>query len=142
MGRDEFGNLLEWGGVVERIGSLRDTGELDEHQEGLARILRYRRNWRLRETVLEVVEEVKSPSMELVSGVWAVLADRMLYLEVRVLAARAPGEMLRNVRKTGGNAGVRIECETVEDMKRILDSSQAPVLHDAVRRALARIDEA
>ena len=142
MGCDEFGNLREWGRVIEQISGLKDAGTLNEHQEGLVRILRYRENWRLRETVLEVVREVKSPSVEFVFGVSAVLTDSGLYGEVRVLAAEALGELLRNRKETEGNAGVRIECEIVEQMKRILDSPGAPVLHDAIRRVLVRIDEA
>ena len=89
MRRDDFGNLRDWGSVMDRLERLRDEAVLDEHQAGLARILRYRGNWRLREAALEAIQYVKEPSDELLARVLDIVADQGLYREVRVLAARA-----------------------------------------------------
>ena len=40
---DVFGSLLDWGHVMEQIVDLKNAGKLDEHQDGLSRILRYPR---------------------------------------------------------------------------------------------------
>lgn len=54
MKGDVFGDLRAWGRVLGQIAELRKAKKLDEHQEGLTRILRYPSNWRLREEVLDV----------------------------------------------------------------------------------------
>ena len=48
MSTDVFGDLREWKRVLEHLEHLKNGGQLDDHQEGLARLL-----GRLRETINE-----------------------------------------------------------------------------------------
>lgn len=41
MNQDIFGDLREWGVVLERLNDLKQSQKLDDYQEGLTRILRY-----------------------------------------------------------------------------------------------------
>lgn len=52
MDSDIFGNLMDWGLVLDKLDDLKKSEKLHKHQADLIRILRYRNNWRLRETVL------------------------------------------------------------------------------------------
>jgi hypothetical protein len=141
MKKDEFGNLRDWGSVMDRLEKLREDAVLDEHQAGLARILRYRNNWRLREAALEGIQYVEEPSDELLTGVLDIVADRGLYREVRVLAARALEGMLEKRRMQGGGGAGGVPSEIVERTRSVLQESGTSVLLDAVRKSLAAIDE-
>jgi len=75
MTQDPFGNLREWGPVLELLDELESNGKLAECQRGLVRILRYKGNWRLREEVLKRIGGIPSPSDELAGQVLTILSD-------------------------------------------------------------------
>ena len=104
MSPDIFGNLREWGEVPNQLRQLAESKKLDEHQEGLIRILRYRDNWRLRELVLDVVKSLESPSDELLGALLDIMMDDGVYCEARVLAAHALSQ-LAGMRQTEGASG-------------------------------------
>ena len=134
---DIFGDLRDWGRVLGLIEGTRKDDRLDEHQEGLARILRYLDNWRLREAVLECFQNVRSPSPELVSAVLAILLDQNVYCDARVLSASALGCLAD---RTGGGAGLD-RNEILEKLRDVLNTPQVPVLNNAVKQALARLSK-
>jgi len=72
---DIFGNLIDWGHVIETLDRLKELKQLDRHQDGLTRILRYRDNWRLRETVLKHIVHLVEPTEELVQEVINITVD-------------------------------------------------------------------
>lgn len=45
MYSDIFGNLTDWGRVIEMLDRLKELKKLDRNQDGLTRVLRYRDNW-------------------------------------------------------------------------------------------------
>jgi hypothetical protein len=141
MRRDDFGSLRDWGRVMDRLEMLRDGGVLDEHQAGLARILRYRSNWRLREAALEAIQYVKEPSDELLKVVLDIVTDEGLYRDVRVLAALSLEGMFEKRQMQGGGGGSGVPSEIVERTRGVLEQSGTSVLLDAVRKSLAVIDE-
>jgi hypothetical protein len=139
MDCDIFGNFREWGQVPEQLTALREAGKLDEHQEGLVRMLRYRDNWRLREMALQAVGGLTTPSQEIVSEVLAITVDEELYYEVRILASQTLAGLL--ARKDVDFAGDRCAVlrHVVEAMQRILAAPGIPALHNALRTCLATI---
>ena len=96
MKKDPFGNLTDWGQVLDTFGELADSGRLAECQPGLIRILRFKGNWRLREEVLKRIGEVKAPSRELVLQVLGILADDNTYYDARIMAGDALVQLLKN----------------------------------------------
>ncbi len=129
---DPFGNLAEWGRLLDRLERLAQARELDSHQEGLLRLLRYRDNWRLREAALEAVCMLRQPSEGIVHEVLKIMTDESLYYEVRVLAAEALGALIQRV-DDRPNA---LKQDVISQMRAILDSNQPPVMHQAIRRFL------
>ena len=132
---DIFGNLLDWGRVMEQIAELRDAGKLDEHQDGLRRILRYPDNWRLRETVLGCVKDLSAPSEEIISEVLAIMRNDNIYWEARVMAAEALGHVVGRRE----SIGAELAHEVVEAMEAILARTQPSQFHDAIRRSLPTV---
>ena len=96
MNGDPFGNLTDWGPVLDTIKDFADRGNLAQCQPGLVRILRYKGNWRLREEVLKRVGEVQTPSKELVHQVIAIFDDDNIYYDARLIAGKALIQMLKN----------------------------------------------
>ena len=95
MQPDPFGNLKDWGPVLELVCQLADNGNLSECQPGLARILAYRDNWRLREETLKRIGAIGNPSEALTRQVLNIITNRNLYYEVRILACESMAEWLK-----------------------------------------------
>jgi len=140
MHRDEFGNLEEWGRVLSQLAQLARDQVLDEHQDGLVRLLRYAGNWRLREAALEAVQSVKRPAETLMSEVLRIMADERLYHEVRVLAAEALACSVAASRASTDGRNHTLEQRVIDQMHALLDSPHPPLLHQAVRRVLPTIE--
>lgn len=98
MKDDPFGNLTDWGPVLDTLEDLARRGDLSQCQPGLVRILRYKGNWRLREEVLKRVGEIQTPSKELVQQVIAILDDDNVYYDARIIAGNALRQLLKNDR--------------------------------------------
>jgi len=138
MSGDVFGNLRDWGDVLDELDVLQRSKELDEHQPGLVRILRYRNNWKLREAVLHSLKEISRPSMELVSEVLNLAMDEGTYYQARILAIRALPRLLKKLEETRtGEASAR--SAVIERMQVVLASQQPPLLHDAVKESFPTI---
>lgn len=125
---------------MEKLDHLKEKKKLGECQEGLIGILRYKDNWRLRETVLEYIKEIDNPSDDLIDQVLQILLDDGVYYELRVLAASALGVLATRIKKTSEKQRRITIGEIAEKAKGLLKQPQAPILHDAVRLALSQID--
>ncbi len=86
MNSDVFGDLEKWEKVLKTLDALKESKKLDEHQAGLARILRAGDNWRLIEKVLECGKELRRPEDEFLLEILNIIADRTIYLDARILA--------------------------------------------------------
>lgn len=138
MRQDEFGNLSEWGDVLERLEQLKCSGQLDDHQTGLARLVRFQGNWRLREAALQSCLEIASASDVLIADTLNTLADEQTPLRLRVLAADSLGHLLP---RYSPQAGSPFDVERVtEVMAQVATRVQPPVLADALRQALAAVE--
>lgn len=140
MHKDGFGNLEEWGRVLTQLEQLRQDRRLDEHQDGLVRLLRYPDNWRLREAALEFARDVRQPTEPLVTAVLQILTNEDLYYEVRVLAAEALAALLPAAWTGRDGRNRELEQRALEHMHALLDATHPPVLHQAVQRVLPTIE--
>lgn len=86
MTHDPFGNLQEWGHVIENIGVVFQNGDAENCQRGLIRILRHKGNWRLREEALKHIEKLEKPKEELIKELIKLLDDENVYYELRIMA--------------------------------------------------------
>ena len=137
MTTDMFGNLREWGRVLERLEGLRESGQLDDHQAGLARILRYKDNWRLRETVLEYIEDLDNPTEELLQEVSHIMMDDGLYYDARILlAARAVTTLIVLRENDGKEVKGLNRTGVMEKMDSLMGTPQPPKLTDTIRQSL------
>ena len=131
MQPDPFGNLKDWGPVLERIYKLADDGNLQECQPGLTRILRYRDNWKLREETLSRIGRINSPDDALVRQVLNISADENLYYEVRILACETMMEFLKN----GANAfETEVKKEMRQTVENLLSSQHPPIFEQELKK--------
>lgn len=131
---DIFGDLREWGQVLKQIEQLRLAGQLDEHQQGLIRVLRYRCNWQLRQVSLRAAPDLSRPSDELFGLLLEIVSDEDCGLETRLLACDAVRHLLH--KQSGREDARALESRAFEHAGRILEVSQPPVLREAVERWL------
>lgn len=134
---DVFGNLKDWGRVLDTLESLTNQNRLDECQAGLIRILRYKHNWRLREAVLECIGRVKRPNHKLIREVMGILAEEDTYYDMRILAATALGELIRESSSDIQADSIGFKCK--ELMEALLESPQPPIFHEALKKSLKSI---
>ena len=141
MKEDTFGNLDEWGHVLERLHELKRSGELDKHQEALARLLRYRDNWRLREKALEYTHDIENPTEELLVEIVHIMTGDDVYLEARALAAKALGHLIPRRKASSDKNSEFDRTRLVSHMINILESERPPYLRAAVAKSLAALDD-
>lgn len=132
MDKDIFGNLTDWGTVLDEIENLRQSRSLDAHQAGLVRILRYRDNWKLRETVLECLKDLIRPNADLVDAVWDIMMDETVYYEQRILAADGLGHLCEHCQDACG--------KVLGGMRRLLDTPHAPFFHNTLQRVVQQFE--
>ena len=131
MKDDPFGNLADWGLVVDTLEDLANNGDLSQCQPGLVRILRYKGNWRLREEVLKLLGKIKTPSRELADQLITILDDDNAYYDVRILAGNALIQLLRN---TETFVGDNMHCATKKVIEKLRSTPQPPFFHIVIDR--------
>ncbi len=134
MSSDIFGNLMDWGQAIDKLNQLKQKKILNEYQPGLVRILRYRDNWRLRETVLSYVKDITHPSDDLLTEVLNIAMDENVYYDARILAVEALASLMNNYKNNKEND--RIDKNDVnKKIKALLVSPHPPIFHKAIRRS-------
>ena len=139
MDSDIFDNLTDWGQVIETLDRLKELKQLDRHQDGLTRVLRYRDNWRLRETVLKHIVHLAEPIEELVHEVINITVDEDTYLDMRILAVDALSHLIPLCIKRDDIKGRNLVEIAIENMNKLLNSPQPPIFHEAVTKTLKTI---
>jgi hypothetical protein len=140
MNNYRLDNLMDWGTVLKELEELREAGSLDQHQDGLRRIIRYKRNWRLRECALECAGNVNLPDDELVTEVCSVICDDDSYPELRMRAAEVAAELVS--RRAAGGVVPSFEGLTLEEKIRdLLAAPLNPLLARTLQGVLTRIEE-
>jgi hypothetical protein len=138
MSQDPFGNLEDWGRVLSTLKELTDQGRLDEAQDGITRLVRYRDNWRLRESALVAARQIAEPTAALILAIGQVLEDQGGFVDARILAARALGDLVG--RQPRGTATPQTSTKALRALlRRQLESPEAPVLTRAIEAALQKL---
>lgn len=127
---DIFGDLREWGAVLDQIERLRLSKLLDGHQKGLIRILRYRYNWQLRQAALRAVADLRNPSKDLFDLLLAIVTDEHSDLDTRLLACDAVRRVVALSQAQGGID--HFEPAAAGRAREFLRVPQPPVLREAV----------
>lgn len=139
MQSDIFGNLMEWGDVLEKLERLRNSNSLDEHQAGLVRILRYPRNWRLRETVLRVIREIEQPSQELIKETLSIALNEEVYIEARKMAVDALADLMIKDRRIRSKNEITARSRVLEKMESLMGDTQSPLLRERIERFFKKL---
>ncbi len=129
---------MEWGDALDKLNDLRKAGKLDEHQEGLARLIRYKDNWRLRETALEYAADVKKPTDALLKEIVKTLMDDAAYYDDRILAAAALGALGARMGE-GIRGGAITKDLLLESLRGVTLNPAPPILKDAARMSIERL---
>jgi len=136
MKTDPFGNLTDWGPVLDTLADLTDTGNLSQCQPGLVRILRYKGNWRLREEVLKCIGVIQGPSKDLLYQVLSLLDDDNIYHDARIMAGKALMQLLKN---NQDGIGQDIYDRTRRVVEKIKSTPQPPFFENAVDQLYAEL---
>jgi len=130
-----FGNLIDWGNALDTLHLLRDSGSLDDHQEELIRLLRYDKNWRLREAAVEAAVTLRKPSIETVKQIVQLIKRDDLYYNIRIMATEVLSTLVPVIieNKELNKNLVRV-CinEANHEVSALLSSPVPPIFHDVL----------
>lgn len=130
MPHDPFGNLQDWGEVLELLDELARNSRLAECQRGLVRILNYKGNWRLREEVLKRLDQIQEPTDELIGQVLSILADDNIYYEARIMASNALTHLVKNGKN---EARQELNLKSRKIIEKVCKTPQPPVFEKALK---------
>ena len=137
-----FGNLNDWGIVLEKLEKLSGTNELDHYQDELIRLLRFDQNWRLREAAIESLPSIKNPSLKLAREVTTLIKRKDLYYDIRILATDGLEKLAATIvgNKTFDKDILKQFIQgIVKDMDDLLDSPEPPIFHDALQKSISQV---
>ena len=132
MKSDIFGNLMEWGDVLEKLEQLRNSKTLDDHQGGLVRILRYPHNWRLREAALGVIREVDQPTVELLKETLNIALNGGVYIEARAIAMDVLADLMIKGRRIRSKSEITARSRVLQKMEGLMANTHSPLLREAI----------
>jgi hypothetical protein len=133
---DPFGNLTNWGAVLDIIYELADAGKLSECQPGLIRILRYKGNWQLREEVLKRAGEIQNPSYELIRQILNIVDDDNTYYDARILASDA---LIRIMKDIQDGFGGEIYMSVRKVAERLMATPHPPIFDNTLTKLYSEI---
>jgi len=131
---DIFGNLSRKDGVLVALEEIACQNRLDEHQIGLARILRSKENHTLLHAALECATKIERSSDILIAEALNVLVAQDLPVSIRSLAAGALGHLISR-RPTQADSDFDLDRVT-ESMAHVLRKSESPALKKALLKAI------
>ncbi len=139
MPPDAFGDLSHGSTVLAKLDELISHDCLDEHQVGLARILRFRQNQGLLHRTLECATKIEKSSDILIAETLNVLVAQDLPVAIRALAAGALGHLIcRRPAKTDSDFDLD---KVIESMAHVLSKSKSIVLKKALFKAIGLMHE-
>jgi hypothetical protein len=131
---DILGKLSRKDEVLAVLEEIASQNRLDEHQIGLARILRFRENHTLLRAALECATKIESSSDILIAEALNALVAPDLPVSIRSLAAGALGHLIYH-RSTKANSDFDLEM-VMESMAHVLRKSESPTLKKAMLKAI------
>jgi hypothetical protein len=137
MVSDVFGDLTETREVLEVIEHLRASRSLDEHQYGLARVLRYKVEPQLQEAALDCACLIGAASDVLIADTLDMLVSTEVPLMLRVKACRALGHLVPRYQTTmSSEYDVSRVYQTMRDLAAL---PQPPILGGALLLTLDQL---
>jgi len=139
-----FGNLNDWGKVLDKLEKLSESKELDNCQDELIRLLRFDQNWRLREAAIESLPYVENPELNLAREVNALTKRKDLYYDVRILATDGLEKLTTKIIKTKAfdkDLLKQFVRSIINDMDDLLASPEPPKFHDALQNSMNQIKQ-
>ncbi|EIM63253.1 hypothetical protein DespoDRAFT_01294 [Desulfobacter postgatei 2ac9] len=130
-----FGNLMDWGYALDTLHRLRDSGSLDDHQDELIRLLRYDKNWRLREAAVEAAVTLRKPSIETVKQIVQLIKRDDLYYNIRIMATEVLSTLVSVIMENKElNKNLVRVCinEANHEVSALLSSPVPPIFHDVL----------
>lgn len=135
---DSFGNLREWDRVLGQLAIMKETKTLNLYQSGLARILRYRKNWRLLERVLEYGKYISQPTDEFLEEIYQVMSDPEIYPDARIQALKTLECLILN---RPSNAPIVHSLLNVWERVENMNLAGPPVFQEALSASLGKLRE-
>ncbi|MCK5098526.1 MAG: hypothetical protein KAR45_10515 [Desulfobacteraceae bacterium] len=142
MENNIFGNLNDWGVVLEKLKKLSESKELGSCQDELIRLLRFNQNWRLREAAIESLPFVENPSSNLAREVLSLIKRKDLYYDVRILATDGLEKLtttIVNNKAFDKSILKQFVQDIIKDINFLLASPEPPKFHDALQNSLDKI---
>jgi len=139
---DRFEDLQEWGQCLDRLAEIDRSGTIDQHQEGLVRLLRYPYNWQLRQAALESARNLESPTTEVIEEVFRIASHGDGPLDERLLALGTMSCLAERARAGVGESSGKVLAAIVERTEAMLAEPCAPILQQAMRGCLAACGKA
>jgi len=145
MGKEYvFGNLNDWGLVLEQLEKLSQSRELGNYQDELIRLLRFDQNWRLREAAIESLPFVENPGLDIAREVTSLITRKDLYYDVRILATQGLEKLVPTIveNKAFDNDILKQFIQKiVAEMDDLLASPEPPKFHDALENARVQFNK-
>lgn len=135
MQPDVFGDLSRENEVVVKLHEIASQDYLDDHQVGIARILRYKQNPCLIDMALEYSSNIERASEILIAEALNVLVSQDLPIHTRVLAARVLGHLICHY-PVEAVSDFDVE-RVIESMVHVLSRSQSPMVKQALFRSVS-----
>ncbi|MBU0972289.1 MAG: hypothetical protein KKC20_16690 [Proteobacteria bacterium] len=139
-----FGNLMDWGSALDTLQRLINTGELDNHQDELIRLLRFDGNWRLREAAVEASSTLTHPRVDTVKQLVELIKRDDLYYNIRIMAAEALSDLVPvvMVNKDLNKDIARLFINDANyEVTALLSAPAPPIFHDALDITLEKIQK-
>jgi len=137
-----FGNLTDWGIVLDKLKQLSDSRELGNYQDELIGLLRFDQNWRLREAAIESLPLVENPGLNLAREVFSIIKRKDLYYDVRILATDSLEKLtttIVNNKDFDKDILKQFVLSILSDLETLLASPEPPIFHDALQNSMNQI---
>lgn len=144
MENNIFGNLTDWGIVLEKLEKLSKNKELGNYQDELIRLLRFDQNWRLREAAIESLPFVENPGLNLAREIISLIKRKDLYYDVRILATDGLEKLATTIVNNKGfdkDILKQFVLSIQKDLDALLASPEPPIFHDALQNSMNQIKE-
>ena len=134
---DVFGDLKETREVLDIIEYLRNSGRLDDHQYGLARILRFKEDPQLQEAAIDCLNAIGCASDVLITDTLNLVVTPETPVLLRVTAVRALGRLVPRYTRT---ATSELDPGHVyQTMRNLAARPQPPILGGALALTLDQL---
>jgi len=135
MSTDVVDDLREWNRVLEQLKPPANRGQIDESRYGIARLLEYRFNWRIRAKAVQCISLWSTPEDRTLSLVLEIVADEYTDFNLRTLAADSLCSLISQGQKQGRWGG-ELKETAIERLVAAINPHHPVDFQRAVRRVI------